>query len=79
MDDMVAERFLSLGIQSWGQSDVERAKATDDYLRAAGFDLATQSKEAGAWLDEVIDGMPWGRFENEAEHLEAALKRRAQS
>ena len=76
MDDRVAKEFLSLGIQHWGQSDVERAKATDAYLRAAGFNLKDDHEAAGKWLEGVIAKMPWGKFEREAEHLEAALTER---
>ena len=76
MEDRTAKTFLSLGIQSWGQSDEERKRATDDYLRGAGFDLHGDRKDADAWLKGVIDEMPWGKFECEVEHLEAALAKR---
>ena len=79
MDDQVGKTFLSLGIQHWGQTDAQRKAATDAYLKAAGFKLDADRQEAEAWLRHVLDGMPWGKFETEAEHLELALKERQPS
>jgi hypothetical protein len=76
MENETAKHFLSIGLQSWGQSDAERKEATDDYLKAAGFDLAGDRKNAEAWLKGVIQKMPWGKFEREADHLAAVLDAR---
>jgi hypothetical protein len=35
--EAAAKRFLLRAMQEWGQTDKERAEATADYLRAAGF------------------------------------------
>lgn len=76
MDDRVAESFLSMGIQSWGQTAEQSKKATDAYLRAAGFELERDRAAANEWLDGVKRNMRWGKFETEVEQLKAALEQR---
>jgi hypothetical protein len=76
MENETAKHFLSMGLQSWGQSDAERKQATDNYLKAAGFNLKTERKDAEDWLKGVIKTMSWGKFEREADHLAAALEAR---
>ena len=39
MTDHIAQKFLLLGIQEWGQTNEKRADVTAQYLRAAGFDV----------------------------------------
>lgn|GEM_PF-3811558 len=84
-----AKRFLSLGIQEWGQGDEKRSKAAEQYLRSAGFDVivlpapfkhivpSIKGKDklpAMAWLQEVLLSMPRGKYEDEAEHLTKAAE-----
>lgn len=90
MTDRVAEKFLSLGLQHWGQSAKDRAAAFQDYLRAAGFSVevaplkdaefakaigGVDAEAATRWLIQVLRTMPRGKYETEAEHLRAALNR----
>lgn len=89
---MTAGRFLSLGIQDWGQSDEKRSEATQGYLRAAGFNVSVDpapsarmvnaikgpdAEPAMRWLLDVLKTMPRGKFETEVAHLESALNNRS--
>jgi hypothetical protein len=76
MNDRIAEKFLSVGIQYWGQSAEKREEATNEYLRAAGFDLDQDRATAALWLQDVLAKMPRGKYEDEAEHLRNAIKQR---
>ena len=76
MNDHIANKFLSLGIQHWGQTAEQREEATNEYLRAAGFDLDQDRATAALWLQDVLAKMPRGKFEDEAEHLRAAIEQR---
>ena len=42
-DEAAAKDFLLMGIQEWGQSEDERARATARYLFDAGFEKITAS------------------------------------
>lgn len=76
MSERIAETFLSLGIQNWGQTAEQRQKATDDYLRAAGFDLGTGREAADIWLKDVLRNLRRGEYYDEADQLRAALEAR---
>ena len=76
MDDRTSKRFLSLGIEL-GATDKQRQEATDDYLKAAGFDLHGDRNNAESWLGALSKRCLGANSEREAEHLEAALKDRA--
>ncbi len=75
--ERVAQKYLSLGIQSWGQADAVRKQATDEYLAAAGFQA--DDPKAKEWLNGVLNQMEWGKCEREVGQLVAALKSRPQS
>ena len=66
----IARRFLHMGIQHWGQSDVELSKATEAYLRAAGF---KNDIEGQKWLQGVLQNLRRGEFHDEVRQLVAAL------
>lgn len=74
--EQIANKFLSLGVQHWGQSIEQREEATNEYLRAAGFDLDQDRAAAALWLQQVLAKMPRGRFEDEAAHLRSAIEHR---
>jgi hypothetical protein len=71
----VASRYLSLGVQNWGQPAGKRKEAEREYIEAAGFRHG--SKEGKEWLKGVMLKMKWGKYETEAEQLADALKARA--
>ncbi len=73
--ERMASKFLLRYVQHWGQSDMERQEARENFLQAAGF-RDTDSELAGLWLADVVDDMPRGRFEDEVCYLERALQSR---
>jgi hypothetical protein len=71
----IATRYLSLGIQNWGQPAKTRKEAERDYVEAAGFRHG--STEGGEWLGGVMRSISWGKYETEASQLADALRARA--
>ncbi|HKI61400.1 MAG TPA: hypothetical protein VKA31_03815 [Mariprofundaceae bacterium] len=85
----VAQKFMLMGVQEWGQSRETKESTVSDYVRAAGFDVnpsavviyggivtdfdGPDADEAKTWLTGVLEGMPRGDFNVEIKHLEAAL------
>ena len=87
----IARRFLSLGIQHWGQTASDRVRAAQAVIEAARFDAKVtgypfsigtwsgeDATEAQRWLNKVCATMPWGKFENEAAHIQSAIEARQQ-
>lgn len=67
----IAQKYLLLGIQHWGQSEHERQKATNAYLEAAGF----RPGEGHEWLADIHQNLVRGKFEHELDQLVAALRK----
>ena len=69
----VSTKLMLRYIQHWGQSNIERNEARENYLKAAGFkDVGGEA--AGLWLADIVDYMPRGKFEDEVAYLEKALQ-----
>lgn len=91
----LANEFLSMAIQDWGQPEEQRIAAVQALLDAAGFDAKAECSPvfggiwpkqcsgphrelATAWLNELTDTMPRGKFEIELAHIEKFIAARAQ-
>jgi hypothetical protein len=85
----IARTFLSMGLQHWGQSKEDRIKAAQAVIDAARFDARVtgypfdegswageDATEAQHWLKGVRSAMPWGKFEHEVAHIQAAIEAR---
>lgn len=84
-----ARRFLSLGLQHWGQTNGDRVRAAQAVIDAARFDAKVtgypfftgsrageDATEAQLWLKGVVNGIPWGKFETEAAYIQRAIETR---
>jgi hypothetical protein len=72
----IARSFLSMGIQSWGQSVEKRAEVTRNYLKLAGFG-EDGGTDAAIWLANVVNNLHRGEFHDEVRQLETAALSKA--